>query len=100
MNVWLHCLQVFDRMKQQNRHYRRQLEILCGCCEKPNLGVDDETIKKLQTEVNIIFHSAATVRFDEHIKTAYEINVRGTKTMLEIAKGAKDLQVIRTFFVI
>lgn len=57
------------------------------------LGISEEQVKNLQSEVNVIFHSAATVRFDEHIRKAYEINVSGTKYLLEIARGMKNLKV-------
>lgn len=81
-------------MKLQNPNYRKQIEIVSGNCNTPYLGLDDDTIHKLKSEVDIIFHSAATVRFDEHIRTAYEINVNGTKTLLELAKDMKNLKVI------
>lgn len=42
--------------------------------------------------MSVIFHAAATVRFDERIKTAVHINVRGTKDMLILAKECKKLQ--------
>lgn len=60
------------------------------------MGIGEDRVKKLQSEVNIVFHSAATVRFDEHIRNAYETNVNGTKYLLEIAKGMKDLKVNST----
>lgn len=43
-------------------------------------------------QVDFIFHGAATVRFDEPIKTAVEINVRGTREMLHLARACTKLR--------
>lgn len=84
-------------MRIQNPNYWKKVQIIPGCCEDPMLGIGEDQVKKLQSEVNVIFHSAATVRFDEHIRNAYNINVGGTKCLLEIAKGMKNLKV--SFFI-
>lgn len=42
--------------------------------------------------MSVIFHGAATVRFDEHIKKSVLINVRGTKEMLNLARECPKLQ--------
>lgn len=42
--------------------------------------------------MSVIFHIAATVRFDEKITTSLAINVRGTRDLLNIAKQCKDLK--------
>lgn len=43
--------------------------------------------------VNMIFHGAATVRFDENIKTAVGINTRGVQAMLTLAREMEHLKV-------
>lgn len=43
-------------------------------------------------QVNIIFHVAATVRFDEPIKVATLINVRGTREALQLAKQCRKFK--------
>lgn len=48
----------------------------------------------LKDEVSVVFHGAATVRFDEPLRTAYSINVRGTHEMLSLAKDMKNLKVL------
>ena len=55
------------------------------------LSLNDREI--LRDNVNIIFHCAATVRFDEKLRQAVNINVRGTKLMLLFAKEMKNLKV-------
>lgn len=43
-------------------------------------------------QVEVVFHGAATVRFDEPLKTAVQINVRGTREMLRLARGCTKLR--------
>jgi len=43
--------------------------------------------------VNIIFHGAATVRFDEHIRVAMNINVFGTRELIMLARSITKLKV-------
>lgn len=57
-----------------------------------DLGLSQENRKRL-LDTNIIFHAAATVRFNEAIRNAVNINVRGTKQMLLFAKEMPNLKV-------
>lgn len=59
----------------------------------PNLGLNDDDEKRLIDEVNCVFHCAATVRFDEHIKSAVNTNVRAVKDILKLAKQMNNLKV-------
>ena len=58
-----------------------------------DLGLSLNDRETLRNKVNIIFHCAATVRFDEKLRQAVNINVRGTKLMLLFAKEMKNLKV-------
>lgn len=64
-----------------------------GNLEEPELGLSDEDKKKFAEEVDIVFHGAATVRFDEKIKLAVGVNVIGSREILKLAKSAKHLKV-------
>lgn len=50
--------------------------------------------------VNIIFHAAAVVRFDEKIRVAVNINVRSTKFLLSFAKKLPNFKVYLTFLIV
>ncbi|XP_026331281.1 fatty acyl-CoA reductase wat-like [Hyposmocoma kahamanoa] len=52
----------------------------------------DEDRERVIQEVEFIFHGAATVRFDEALKQAVEINVRGTREMLLLARACSRLK--------
>lgn len=59
--------------------------------DAPNLGFTDELLKKLQNEVNIIFHCAATIKFNSHLRVAIRTNLTGTLRTIEFAKSLKNL---------
>lgn len=44
------------------------------------------------TQISIVFHVAATVRFDEKLKTAVAINIQGPKEMVELCKKMPNLK--------
>lgn len=57
------------------------------------MGLNDEDREMLINNVNCVFHCAATVRFDEHIRTAVYTNVRSTQDLLLLAKKMQNLKV-------
>jgi fatty acyl-CoA reductase len=40
-----------------------------------------------------MIHAAATIKFDENLKLAIDINVHGTKDVIELGKEMKQLKV-------
>ena len=86
-------LQIFDKLKSEQPTCLRKVEIIRGDCLKPNLGISDKERIILQAEVNVVFHVAATVRFDAPLRTAVNINVRSTRDLLDIAKNMCKLKV-------
>jgi fatty acyl-CoA reductase len=67
--------------------------LITGDHEQRGLGLSKEDRALLVQNVNIIFHSAATVRFDEKLRTAVAINILGTKDMLDLAREMPYLKV-------
>lgn len=64
-----------------------------GDVSELELALKKEDREWLCEEVEIVFHCAATIRFDETLKKAVLLNVRGTQLMLELAKEMKKLLV-------
>lgn len=62
--------------------------------KESDLGLSSES-RKCLLDTNIIFHAAATVRFNESLRNAVNINVRGTKQLLLFAKEFPNLKVSR-----
>ena len=59
----------------------------------PELGLSSSDLQLLIENVSIVFHSAATIRFNEELKTALEMNVKGPMRLLEICRQMKRLEV-------
>ncbi|KAI5692808.1 hypothetical protein M8J75_001593 [Diaphorina citri] len=83
---------VFDRLRLTNPNYHEKVDIVTGHIDAQNFDLTPHEEHLLISQTTIIFHIAATVRFDEHIRTAYNINVRGTETALALAKRMKRLK--------
>lgn len=45
------------------------------------------------SEVSVVFHSAATVKFDEPLKTSVEFNVLGTRRVIQLCHKMPLLKV-------
>ena len=59
---------MFEVVSQFNPDFRSKLEAIEGDLVLPAMGISAEDEQKLIDNVDIVFHSAATVRFDEPIK--------------------------------
>lgn len=53
------------------------------------LGLSEEDRKTLVENVQIVFHSAASVRFDEPLRKAIDINVLGTRRVVQLCHELK-----------
>ncbi|XP_050513716.1 putative fatty acyl-CoA reductase CG5065 isoform X2 [Diabrotica virgifera virgifera] len=85
---------VFNPLRHQNPDAFKKLIPIKGDVSELNLGINKEDRELLVNTVNIIYHSAASVRFDDFLKDAIILNVRGTR---EVAKLALDLKNISIF---
>ncbi|XP_065204446.1 fatty acyl-CoA reductase wat-like isoform X1 [Planococcus citri] len=83
---------LYKRLKHECPDSYKKLSVMKGDLGEPELGLSDENKKKFAEEVNVVFHGAATVRFDEILKLAVIINVIGTRQVLKLAKRAKNLK--------
>lgn len=59
----------------------------------PQLGISEDDMRKLHREVNIVIHAAATIRFDEPVHVAVNMNTIGTQQIMQMCKGMKQLKV-------
>jgi len=66
---------------------------IVGDVTLPELGISEQDRKLICEEVSLVIHSAATVKFDEKLKLALDVNVNGTKRIIELCKRMKLLVV-------
>nr|XP_032525853.1 fatty acyl-CoA reductase wat-like isoform X1 [Danaus plexippus plexippus] len=86
------CL--YDKLRKERPDFIQKIQVVDGDVSKIGLGINDEDRKNIINEVEYIFHGAATVRFDEALKTAVLINVRGTREMLVLARACTKLRAL------
>ena len=84
---------LFDRLKREKPKFRHKIVGISGDCVLPGLGIDPVERALLMRRVNIVFHVAATVRFDEKLKLALGINVCGTKEIMTLCTEMEQLKV-------
>ncbi len=59
---------MFHTVGKAHPDFKSKLIGVIGDLTEPDLGISDDDRNKLIKNVNIVFHSAATVRFDEPLK--------------------------------
>ena len=66
---------------------KSRVRLFRGDITKPNCGLSNEEIKELTGNVDLFYHLAALVKFDEELREElFTINYDGTKHALELAK--------------
>ena len=86
--------QIFDRVKRERPgHLETILYAIEGDVRKLGLGISDDDCQLLIKEVSVIFHAAASVRFDDPIDDAIIMNTRGTREVVKLVKKMKNLAV-------
>lgn len=62
-----------------------------GDISLPRLGLSDLDYCTLATNVQIVVHGAATIKFNEQLKRAARINVYGTQQLIELCQAMLNL---------
>ena len=60
--------QIFDKLKASQPEFSTKLAAISCELEDENFGLNDESLSIIKTNVNIFFHCAAILKFDEHLK--------------------------------
>uniref|UniRef100_A0A336M135 Fatty acyl-CoA reductase n=1 Tax=Culicoides sonorensis TaxID=179676 RepID=A0A336M135_CULSO len=79
---------IFDRIRTRNPKILEKLNLIEGDCLHSDLGIKNPE----EMKIHIIFHVVATVKFNEKLETAIDVNVNGTIRILELAKKMSDLE--------
>lgn len=75
---------LFDRIRNENPGNLKKVIPINGDITLNELGISEIDQITICQEVSIVFHSAATVKFDEKIKQSVTINMLGTKQLMEL----------------
>lgn len=86
--------QLFNELGSKDKN---KVIAIPGDISLPELGISELDMQILINEVNIVFHSAATVKFDEPLKTSVEFNVLGTRRVIQLCHKMPQLKVSLRF---
>ncbi|CAH0714671.1 unnamed protein product, partial [Brenthis ino] len=81
---------VFLRLRNERPKSLNKIIPIIGDISEPKLGINEEDEQMLIENVSIVFHAAATVRFNEPLKIAVNINVLGTLRVLDLCQRMRN----------
>lgn len=85
---------VFQQLLKHDANFFDRIEIVTGDLSMPSLGIqDNDILRKLEETVEIVFHAAADVRFNELLYNLICCNLIGTRDLLELSRKMSKLQV-------
>lgn len=86
-------MQLFDKLKAEQHGFREKVLIIEGDCSEPGLGLSPGDRQRVVENIDVVFHGAATVRFDEKLPVAVAINVAGTRELLLLCYDCPKIKV-------
>lgn len=84
---------VFQRLHSEVPQNLSKMIAINGDVTQLELGISAEDYE-LMSNVSVIFHAAASVRFDDSLKDAILMNTRGTREVLRFAENLKNIRAI------
>ncbi|EHB12907.1 Fatty acyl-CoA reductase 1 [Heterocephalus glaber] len=85
---------LFDRLRDENPDFREKIVAINSELTQPKLALSEEDKEVIIDSTNIIFHCAATVRFNENLRDAVQLNVIATRQLILLAQQMKNLEVM------
>lgn len=84
---------IFDRIREKTPELLLKLVCISGDINEPNIGLNEGELKILEDKTDIVFHVAATVRFNEPLRNAANLNTFGTERIMMLCMRMKNLKV-------
>uniref|UniRef100_T1HA19 Fatty acyl-CoA reductase n=1 Tax=Rhodnius prolixus TaxID=13249 RepID=T1HA19_RHOPR len=83
---------LFQKLKVERENDLQKIVPIQGDITEPELGISQADQRLLAETVSIVFHSAATVKFDEALKLSVTINMLGTKRLVHLCHSMMNLE--------
>ncbi|XP_050423207.1 uncharacterized protein LOC126834987 [Adelges cooleyi] len=84
---------LFDRMKIENPGYVNHVQVICGDCASPNIGIAEEDLRQLSSKINVVIHLASIAANSNcTLRSAIYTNVRATIDLVVLAKRFPNLK--------
>ncbi len=84
---------MFSHLRNINPEGLERLIPIEGDISLPGLGINDIDLQTITDNVSVIFHLAATIKFDELLKKSLLFNVLGVREVVQLARKTKKLEV-------
>uniref|UniRef100_A0AAR5Q418 Fatty acyl-CoA reductase n=1 Tax=Dendroctonus ponderosae TaxID=77166 RepID=A0AAR5Q418_DENPD len=88
------CSPLFDTLRKERPNDLSKVVPIEGDITQPELAISPSDRTTLSLCVNVVFHSAATVKFDEKLKLSVTINMLGTQRLVELCKRMSNLEAL------
>ncbi|XP_030380941.1 putative fatty acyl-CoA reductase CG5065 [Scaptodrosophila lebanonensis] len=75
---------LYERLRREQPQALSKVVPICGNVMELGLGIKPKDLEQLRN-VSIVFHSAASVRFDDPLHSAILMNTRGTHELIKLA---------------
>lgn len=75
----------FQELTKSKPHIKEKLVAVEGDVTSDRLGMSVEDYQRVVNEVSVMYHVAATVKFEEDLTKSVEMNVKGTAAVVELA---------------
>ncbi|KAK7892045.1 hypothetical protein WMY93_024008 [Mugilogobius chulae] len=84
---------LFEKLQDEQPDFAQKIVPVNSDLTQPELGLSQEDQRTLSENIHIVFHCAATVRFNEPLKDAMQLNVLATQKMLALGRKMKQLEI-------
>ncbi|XP_039391837.1 fatty acyl-CoA reductase 1 isoform X10 [Mauremys reevesii] len=92
MEEMISC-KLFDRLRDEQPEFKEKIIAVPSELTQSELDLSEQDKEKLIDCINIVFHCAATVRFNETLRDAVQLNVIATQQLVILAQRMKNLEV-------
>uniref|UniRef100_A0A1I7ZTN2 Fatty acyl-CoA reductase n=1 Tax=Steinernema glaseri TaxID=37863 RepID=A0A1I7ZTN2_9BILA len=82
---------IYNRLRLRDSSIFQKIVPLSGNLMEEELGLNELDMRRLCDEVSIVFHCAATVKFDEVLRVSVEMNVLGTQRLIALCHKMGNL---------
>lgn len=86
-------VELFDMLKIEVPDYKNKIFLVSGDLMDDCIIKNQQVIEEVYENVDIVFHVAANVKFDAPLNDAINMNVLGTKKIVELCKNMKKNKV-------
>uniref|UniRef100_A0A3Q2HYD6 Fatty acyl-CoA reductase n=1 Tax=Equus caballus TaxID=9796 RepID=A0A3Q2HYD6_HORSE len=83
---------LFEKVREVCPNVHEKIRAISADLNQNDFAISKEDMQELLSCTNIIFHCAATVRFDDHLRHAVQLNVTATQQLLFMASQMPKLE--------